>query len=115
MRRNLWLGVAIMIIFAISSCGYSMFAGKTTASYVAPDGTQINYSSDKEQNNLEAAYDPVTKAWHIHVDKSGAQESATAAAMQFQAAMLALYSKLADQVTALAAAGAKAGALSGGS
>jgi len=93
-----------------------MFAGKTTATWQkTADGLTLNYTSDKEQNNLHAKGNVKSGEFEVSVDKAGAQESAVVAALQAQAAMAQMLQQLLQQVMPLITDAAKAGALAGGS
>ena len=81
--KTIVLGLALLFL---AGCGYSMFAGKTKAIYITPDGTRIEYESDKEQQNLH--FKKTSTTVEVSTDKAGAQESAVAAALQSQAALM---------------------------
>lgn len=105
MRVKLYSLFLALVLFT-SGCGYSFFAAKTEVTYQMPNGMLISYKSDKEQNNLDAQFDPSTGAWHVKVDKAGGQEAAMAVMMQ-------MYTTLISQLSALIPAAAKTGALAG--
>ena len=88
-------------------CGAQNYTAKTSVHVMkSPDGTcQADYSSDKEQQGLEAE----VCGGKVRVDKSGTLESVVAA----QAASTAALIKILETLTALIPAGANAGALSG--
>lgn len=87
--------------------------GSTTASYKTADGTAIDYTSNKNQENFKAAFmvDPATgKISGLSVETTAVTpESAIAATAQAQAATAALLNKLLDMIPAAAKAGALAG------
>lgn len=82
MKEIIW-AAAIAILLSIAGCGLN--TSRTTASYVTPDGKQINYDSDKEHTGLDAIYelypDGKVKSVHIKVDKAGTSELAIQAGM----------------------------------
>ena len=94
----------LILTLLISGCA-QMFTAKTKASYIRPDGTRIEYESDKEQIGLDADFDPVTGKFHIKVDKAGTLESVVAATMQTQIML--------NQLIQTIGAGVKTGALAG--
>ena len=103
MTRNesvLWLAAGVMLaIFLSSGCGAAYYSAKTTANYkVLPDGTlEANYDSSKEQQGLvlEVNEEAGKKTVSIHVDKSGTNESAIAAALAANLKLIALVETLA--------------------
>ena len=99
--------LAVVAIFAMVGCGAQNYTAKTSVHVMkSPDGTcQADYSSDKEQQGLEAE----VCGGKVRVDKSGTLESVVAA----QAASTAALIKILETLTALIPAGANAGALSG--
>jgi hypothetical protein len=95
--------IALLLALSLTGCA-QMFTAKTKASYVSPDGTQILYESDKEQQGFAFEYDPVTKKITVKTDKSGTLESVVAATLQMQLETLKMIQAL--------TAGARAGATS---
>ena len=96
------VGLSLALLF-LTSCGYSMFAGKTKAIYITPDGTRIEYESDKEQQNLH--FKKTATTVEVSTDKAGAQESAVAAALQSQAALMDVLRELMPLLKPAAMAG----------
>ena len=103
----MWMAAGLVLAFFLSSgCGAAYYSAKTTATYkVLPDGTlEANYDSSKEQQGLELDIEELgggKKTVKIHVDKSGTNESAIAAA-------LAANLKLIGLIETLTQAGAQA-------
>lgn len=89
-----YLAVVVVCCLSLTGCGYSFFAAKTTASYRTPQGHELDYSSDKEQTDMEGFYNPETGEFRIKVGKAGAQESAVAASQNAMAALLQMNVRL---------------------
>lgn len=91
-----WTIIALALLFALGGCGYSQYAGKTTASYEkSTEGAiKIIFESDKEENGLDAKVDPKTGEIRVKVAKAGAQESAVAAALESNKAALEIIKEL---------------------
>jgi len=101
--RKLLLITSILLV--ISGCGAAYYSAKTTATYkILPDGTlEASYDSSKEQQGLDLDIENENgkiKVVRIHVDKSGTNESAIAAALAANLKLISLVETL--------AAGAKA-------
>jgi hypothetical protein len=99
-----WLACSLLLAMLLSSScmGASYFSAKTVATYkILPDGTlEASYDSSKEQQGLDLDIENDNgkiKVVKIHVDKSGTNESAIAAA-------LAANMKLIELITALTTA-----------
>lgn len=100
--------ILLVLCIFLPGCGVSMFTAKTTASYeVTADGKRLNYESNKEQQGLDAEYNPKTGAFKVHVDKAGTPDAAIAAALQSNVMMIDLMSKLLPILEKAAAAGGK--------
>lgn len=99
--------IAMVALFAMVGCGANYFSAKTSVHVmVAPDGTcQADYTSDKEQQGLEASVCGGT----VKVDKSGTLESVVSATLQNSMMM----QQLIQQLSTLIPAAAKTGALAG--
>lgn len=102
MRRNLRLGVALLVILLPAGCA-QMFTSKTQVNVETfPDGRCVaTYSSDKQQQGLEAS----VCGGIVKVDQAGTLESVVAATIQTQGMILQLMQQL--------MAGSKTGALTG--
>lgn len=111
MTRTTKAALCLAAAIGLAGCA-SMFTSKTAASYqVSADGTKlISYTSDKEENGLDATWentpDGNVKLVHIKVDKAGAQESAVAAALQLQVELVKMLQALLPLAQAAAAKGA---------
>ena len=99
--RNLFNGFALACLLSLNGCGAAYYSAKTVATYrVLPDGTlEANYDSSKEQQGLvlEVNEESGKKTVSIHVDKSGTNESAIAAALQANLKLIGLIETLAAQ------------------
>ena len=99
-------GLALLLA-ASPGCGANYFSAKTTVAVsTMPDGTcTASYSSDKDQQGLEAS----VCGGSIKVDKSGTLESAVAASMQATLKMQDLLAQLLQMVPAAAKMAATSG------
>ena len=97
--------LGLMLSLTLPGCT-SMFTAKTKATVTTPEGFTATYESDKEYQGIDAEYDPVTKRFHLRVEKSGTPEQAIAAAVQSNAAVAAILEKLAPFIAKAAALGA---------
>ena len=97
----MWMAAGLVLAFFLSSgCGAAYYSAKTVAVYkVLPDGTlEANYDSSKEQQGLDLEVEEMgggKKTVKIHVDKSGTNESAIAAALAANLRLIALVETLA--------------------
>lgn len=95
-----WLAAGLVLaIFLSSGCGASYYSAKTVATYeVLPDGTlKTSYDSSKEQQGLDLEVEEMgggKKTVKIHVDKSGTNESAIAAALAANLKLIGLIETL---------------------
>ena len=101
----IWTAAGLMLaIFLSSGCGAAYYSAKTTANYkVLPDGTlEANYDSSKEQQGLilEVNEEAGKKTVSIHVDKSGTNESAIAAALAANLKLIGLIETLSQAAIA---------------
>ena len=79
--RNIPNYAIICAVLLLTGCA-QMFTAKTQASYTAPNGAVVEYSSDKEQQNLMFDLDPATGKIHVQVDKAGTPDAVIAAVAQ---------------------------------
>jgi len=102
-KRILFLSLIVGAAFVYLTGCASMYTAKTKVHVeIRPDGTCIgDYSSDKEQQGLEAAI----CGGNIKVDKSGTLESIVAAIASQQAQIARVF----ETLLPLAASAAKAG------
>ena len=105
--ENLIIAAAIIVITGFLPGCAQMFSSKTQVAVLHnPDGTcQASYSSDKEQQGLEAE----VCGGKIKVDKSGTMEAVVAASAATQASLARILEALAPLIPAAAKAGALAG------
>lgn len=78
----------------LTGCGVSQLTSSTKASYSKPDGTKVEYESNRDTVGLDAIFDPSTGAFHIKVEKATTPEMAINAALQQQIIMGKLLEKL---------------------
>ncbi len=106
--------LAMMMLAGCVAGGMNPFAGTTTVSYEkTADGPRLSYTSSKEQNNLHAEGNVDTGAFNVTVDKAGAQDSAVAALLQAQTALLQSFQQIMQQIAPLIGQAAKTAAVSG--
>ena len=71
-----------IVLLLLCGCGASYYSAETNATYIMPDGTRIQYSSTKEQQNLKFTYNPTTKNITVSVEHSNTQVEAIEAAFR---------------------------------
>lgn len=101
--------IAILLIaFLGSGCGAGFFSASTTATYTGPDGKQISYTSNKEQQGLDLELHETAgkvDSLKVHVDKASTTEQAILAAAAAQLKMMEIFEKLVPLLEKAAASG----------
>jgi anionic cell wall polymer biosynthesis LytR-Cps2A-Psr (LCP) family protein len=111
-KWKVWLFTILMCLLSVNAGCATVakdFTASTTAGYHAPDGTALDYTSSKNQENFKAdiTIDPATgKLTGLHVETTATTpEAAITATAKANAAMAALLEKVLGMVPASALAG----------
>ena len=105
------LSVSVIGLLMLAGCTAAQSLGNTTANISLKDGTVINWDNNKNIN-FKADFDGKNETLHFE-GQSMTPEAAMANVAASNAAVAAVLSKLADQLSTLIPAAAKTSALAG--
>ena len=111
--KDFVFGGLLACLLSISGCT-NPFAGRTEVTFhKTADGIDLSYDSTKEENHLTAVGNVNKGDFNISVEKAGAQDSAVAALLAAQTAVLQTVQQIMQQVAPLIENAAKTAAVSG--
>ena len=100
--------ILLTVFFLLCACGVNRYAASTTASYKTPDGTVVEYESNKEHEGVVVEIKDVdgkAKSITIKVEQAGTSEAAVAAALQTNLKLTEMLQKLMPMLEKAAMAG----------